>query len=74
MEEVTIKGWVARNEKAYSGCDLQLFIDQKPKRRGTMPYWIGKIGHNITLNESLYPNLTWQDEPIEVEITIKNIE
>lgn len=72
MEQVTVKGWIARDEKAYNGYDLHLFIKQKPKRRGTMPYWIGKIGYSITLDDSLYPNLTWQDEPIEVELTIKN--
>lgn len=66
-----IKGWIAR-DKTY---DLH-FFSKKPKRNiadsrfNLDNVWIGK--NWLVLDCDLYPKLTWEDEPIEVEITIKH--
>lgn len=65
-----IKGWIAR-DKTY---DLH-FFSKKPKRNiadsrfNLDNVWIGK--NWLVLDCDLYPNLTWEDEPIEAEIILK---
>lgn len=61
--DTVIRGWVARDE------DGNLFMySTKPERIGTM--WMGEFA-NFDLRNNLFPDLTWDDEPIEVEIIIK---
>lgn len=65
-----IKGWIAR-DKTY---ELN-FFSKKPKRNIADSrivldnVWIGK--KLLVLDCDLYPNLTWEDEPIEAEIILK---
>ena len=79
--------WVARdknikycNDNATS--HLWLYLDNKPIRcpREYDPdladadytgCWLGKNSSKIPLDDSLFPELRWEDEPIEVELTIK---
>lgn len=64
-----IKGWIAR-DKTY---ELN-FFSKKPQRQivdkglSWDNVWIGK--KLLVLDCDLYPNLTWEDEPIEAEIII----
>ena len=72
QSEATISGWVARDAKR-GGNNLHLHRNEL--KRGKF-YWENKdpnrpIGESLILPEDLFPSLTWQDEPIEVEITIK---
>lgn len=66
-----IKGWVARDE-----CGL-LFYRKKPYRYDGIFYshWTDEYGPNseIPLDDSLFPELTWEDEPIEVELIIRKV-
>ena len=64
-----IQGWVARDE-----CGFLAIYKRKPERE-LNPYvnrpsvWNGEV--ITTLNEESFLSLTWSDEPIEVELTIK---
>lgn len=61
-----ISGWVARDK------DSNLFIySDKPKRvyDGEFSRWEGM--YLDTISNSLFPDLTWSDEPQEVEIILK---
>lgn len=67
-EEVTIDGWVARNNEPCHGYDLHLFTS-KPIRRQIMGDWYGY--GETKLDTKPFPSLTWESEPLEVTITIK---
>lgn len=60
--EATISGWVCRDK------DGTLCLYYKKPMRGKEE-WFGI--YDRQLPEDSFPSLTWQDEPIEVEITIK---
>ena len=64
--EATISGWVCRDKDGR----LLLFRLNKPQRE-TVGYWDSWDDGYEYLPSNLFPNLTWQDEPIEVEIQIK---
>lgn len=61
-----IKGWVAREPKF----NLMLFT-AKPERFGDM--WDVMAGEEMPINPSLFPDLCWEDEPIEVELIVNRI-
>lgn len=65
-EEVTIDGWVARDKNR----TLCLFPTE-PIRPIRAPHWRIVRGLWIELNKNLFPDLTWESEPLEVTITIK---
>lgn len=64
-----IKGWVARDsvEDAFNGCGLIMHHSK--------PWRIGGEWSNQTiamhLPWSMFPDLCWEDEPIEVELIIR---
>ena len=55
------KLWVARDENGF----LYAYED-KPKRCDNKKEWVG--GFCSPMRNSYFPNLTWKDEPIEVEL------
>jgi hypothetical protein len=75
----TIKGWIARDEADRLG-----LYDQKPTRKKELGAfsggvysswvigddWIGRFSLDQTA-KTLFPNLCWTNEPIEVELIIK---
>lgn len=61
----TVKGLVARDE---DGC--LKFFDEKPIREEN--FWIN-TGDQIQLKEELFPDVTWESEPIEVELNIRKL-
>lgn len=63
--EATISGWVARDKSGY----LVLHY-KKPHRTLGGDKWYSALSQK-PLPKDHFPSLTWQDEPIEVEITIK---
>jgi len=69
--EVKITGWVARDsvEDGFVGTGLILH-HSKPTRCGGE--W---SSHTIAMHlpSGAFPNIKWEDEPIEVEVTIKQI-
>lgn len=69
-----IQGWVCRDKKdnalylhvekpyrAQSGCDVWDDPD----------WWESDCPYLLPLDKSLFPHLTWESDPIEVEIIIK---
>lgn len=63
--EATISGWVARDRNG----SLSLFQGY-PERQENLGYW-RDCQDEFGLADTDFPSLTWQDDPIEVEITIK---
>lgn len=68
--DTVIQGWVARDE------DGRIYLyEDEPKRENGKPY--GKpsewVSENIMtkLSVASFPDLTWESDPIEVEIIIK---
>lgn len=63
--DTVIRGWVARD------VDGNLFMYcTKPERDENLQAWIGRCA-DFDLRNSLFPDLTWSDNPQEVEIIIK---
>lgn len=62
-----IKGWVARD-----GDGELSFYECKPKREKVFHYW-KKIGWFADLNRKNFRDLTWADNPIQVELLIRKI-
>ena len=55
------KLWVARDKKGF------LFAyEDKPARCDNRKEWIGRFFSSM--KNSYFPNLTWEDEPIEIEL------
>lgn len=74
MEDPVIQGWVCRDKKdnalylhvekpyrAQSGCDV---LDDPD-------WWESDCPYLLPLDKSLFPNLTWESDPIKVSISIK---
>lgn len=67
MESTTIKGWLARDK------DDTLVLGRRcPERIMKTGTWMG-FAQCMKIDKELFPELKWDDEPIEVEITIKSI-
>ena len=64
-EEVIIDGWVARDKSG----DLFIYA-RKPERDFIKSYWEGETS-DITPDNGLFPDITWESDPLEVTITIK---
>ena len=67
--EVTIKGWVARSEN-FNEC-LQFFTQEIPTRNQEYKIWQPNEGMVYDIPNHAFQFLTWKDEPIECEITIR---
>lgn len=65
--DTVISGWVCRDNNSLNA---QVLIGDKPKRTG-YNYWENKSADRITLPKDSFPDLTWDSDPIEVELTIK---
>ena len=69
-----IKGWVARDESDRLG-----LYDQKPTRSKDLSHswvigddWIGRFSLDRTA-KTTFSDVTWETEPIEVELTINRV-
>lgn len=63
--------WVARDK------DGELTLYKSKPHRGKLPRWDPESWDSgdeywIVLDPKLFPDLTWDDEPIEVELVRKN--
>lgn len=71
----TISGWVVRDKQnittilAHRGSKLYL-CEKKPKRIDSMGIW-DKEGDYYRIPDDLFPNVAFDSDPLEVEITIK---
>lgn len=73
MEEYKLRGWVSRDEYYCEFSNLY-FSQQKPKRALFAEKGFGMWGECVdfmALPSDMFPQLTYNDEPIEVEIIIQ---
>lgn len=71
---IRMQGWMCRDkiwDKELQDSDLCVAME-KPERDQEMGCWV-YMGYFIPLKTELYPDLTWDDEPVEVEILVKKI-
>ena len=73
-EETVIQGWVCRDKK-YNALNLHA---EKPYHAQSgydvsnePDWWESDCASFLPLDKNLFPDLTWDDDPIEVEIIIK---
>ena len=67
QKEYSISGWVVRDEDG----DLTVFSDMPTREKfsdGTS-FWCGEEPRG--LDPSLFPQITWESEPVECEITLR---
>ena len=72
-EEVTIDGWVARDDEDVIGESGLYLYPMKPFRK---EHWFAlpkdtEYNAAMRLDVGIFPNLTFENSPMEVEITIK---
>ena len=66
-QEPKTKGWVARWKDS-----TKIFVfDEKPFRLGNE--WHSETERKIRIPQYSFPDLTWDDEPIEVELEIHRV-
>lgn len=72
MEKTKIKGWLVRDKD-----DFTAVYGVKPTRGktewcdGAHPHCAGESSFILSFGEYMFPDVKFEDEPIEVEITIK---
>jgi len=67
IQNATIKGWVARDKDG-----SLYFYDHKPIRDNEDEDFVEQNADAYLLHDGLdIPSITWNDEPIEAELTIK---
>lgn len=70
-QEIIISGWVCRDKVCNKPFTSDLFLVlEKPTRVVEWGKWCD-CGDYIELDSNLFPDLTWDDDPIKVKIIIK---
>lgn len=69
-EDTVIQGWVARNGGGPNDLGLHVY-SVKPDRMKNRREWNGHGEMSYLIDCRLFPDLTWESEPIEVELIIK---
>lgn len=69
-DDTEIQGWVARSNDGPNDLGLRIYT-VKPDRRKNRNGWNGHGEMSYLIDCRLFPDLTWSDDPIEVEIIIK---
>lgn len=64
-EEIVISGWLSREKDG----DLYIYTC-KPERNSSRGCWVGNVA-DVTPSNDLFPDLTWESEPLQVEIILK---
>lgn len=69
-EDTVISGWVARDEVAIRPT-LYTSKPLRQKKGFENGYWSYGMQIGLSLDPSLFPDITWESDPEPVEITIK---
>lgn len=69
-QNTVIQGWVARDGGGPNDLGLRVY-SVKPKRMEGLKRWNGRGEKTTLIDCRLFPDLTWDSEPIEVEIIFK---
>lgn len=60
--------WIARDK------DSELYMyEEKPTRHCSANIWVSTVEDEVAMPRHLFPELKWEDEPIEVEIRRKDV-
>lgn len=70
MEDTVLQGWVARNGGGPNDLGLHVY-SVKPDRMKNRREWNGHGEMSYLIDCRLFTDLTWEDDPQEVEIIIK---
>ncbi|MBD5382008.1 hypothetical protein [Clavibacter sp.] len=74
-KQVTIEGWVARDEDGFINLYNEKPIrDYADRSDVTYGFWDDADGHHLELPTTSFPSVTWNTEPKKVRITITPIE
>lgn len=65
IKSAKLEGWIARDED-----DRLHLFEVKPRRLEKEHRWWDRDYHSTSLDESDFPNLKWEDEPIYVKLII----
>ena len=70
-QEQTIRGWLARDRgKVYD--DLSIYTGECPYRDEEYGWWENR-GYYMQLPSDIFPEVTWENEPVEVQLTIRKV-
>lgn len=73
VENIDSKDELLREFAEENQDQLMLFVGDKPERdEDGFEEWIHNPDYSITLPKHEWNKLTWEDEPVEVEIHIKD--
>ena len=76
-QEIKINGWVAADKDSVGNRRVTVFPNRPPVRDMLTEhhYWAMNRPYyeRIVLSDDLFPDLKWEDKPIEVEILIKRV-
>lgn len=73
-EDTVIQGWVCRDKKdnALNLHAEEPYRTQSGYQKGDEPdWWESDCASFLPLDNNLFPDLTWESEPLEVELIIK---
>lgn len=68
--DTVIQGWVARHGNGPNVSGLRIYT-VKPKRIELLKMWDGHGEKSVLIDHRFFPDLTWEDDPIESEIILK---
>lgn len=63
MEKKTCKLWVAIDKSGEAFAYIS-----KPKRECYLGFWYSDLNCVVPISRNFFPELTWEDEPLEVEL------
>ena len=63
MEKKTCKLWVAIDKSGEAFAYIS-----KPKRECYLGFWYSDLNCMVPISRNFFPELTWKDEPIEIEL------
>lgn len=68
--DTVIQGWAARHGNGPNVSGLRIYT-VKPKRIVLLKMWDGHGEKSVLIDHRFFPDLTWDSDPLEVEIIIK---
>ena len=72
MKELILHGWVARDKELVCPGKSDLYIgNERPIRRETDGFYAFDANNCLALPEHLFPEITWESGPKEVDIIIR---
>ena len=68
-----IKGWVARDKDGENPSELAIFTGLSPNRLQRAGWWENRGDSWMAIPDDMFPDIKWEDDPVEVELIIKRI-